>query len=136
MEAPRGGILSRLAEKALGWVVLGLLIALGVAIWQMGPDRRMAIWNATWRTALWIAIAATVPWITRFFVKRILEIGSNWAGVVLLAALTLVDAVAGLILLRGWPAGGWGWLAALAALALAGTYNYLVTEYLSEQTGG
>ena len=136
MEAPRGGILSRLAEKALGWVVLGLLIALGVALWQMGPARRMAIWSAVWRTAAWVVIAGGLPWVTRFFIKRILAVGSNWAGAVLLVALTAVDAVAGLILLRGWPAGGWGWLAALAALALAGTYNYLVSEYLSEEAGG
>lgn len=31
---------------------------------------------------------------------------------------------------------GWFWFACVAALALAGTYNYLVTEYLSDMAGG
>jgi hypothetical protein len=38
--------------------------------------------------------------------------------------------------MTGWPASFWGWGAALAALAVAGTYNYLVTEYLAEMSGG
>ena len=58
------------------------------------------------------------------------------AGVVLLGVLTLVDAIVGLILMQGWPRGGWSWLAALAALAVAGLYNYLVAEYLAEKAGG
>ena len=38
--------------------------------------------------------------------------------------------------LEVYPNGGWFWFACLAALSLAGTYNYLVTEYLSEMAGG
>jgi hypothetical protein len=135
MEAP-GGMLSRLVEKFIGWIILGLLIALGVAIWQMGPDRRAWIWNAAWRTGFWVAVTAALPWVSRLVIKRLLELGSNWAGCGLIAALTLVNAVVGLVLMQSWPHGGWGWLAALAALAIAGTYNYLVAEYLSEQAGG
>ena len=48
----------------------------------------------------------------------------------------LYDLIAGRLLMQGWPSGGWGWTLSLAALALAGAYNYLVTEYLAEQTGG
>ena len=81
-------------------------------------------------------IAAALPWSVRLFIRRILEIGSNWASLSLLAAFVLVDAVAGLLLLGGFPTGGWSWIAALAALAVAGTYSYLVAEYLSEQAGG
>ena len=136
MESPGGGILGRLSEKVLGWIVLGLLVLAGVALWRMGPEARSAIWNSIWRTAAWIGLAAALPWVTRLFVSRILAAGSNWAGVVLLAVLTVVDLVVGLILLGGMPSGGWGWTAALAALAVAGTYNYLVTEYLAEQAGG
>lgn len=136
METSGGGILGRLSEKVLGYIALGLIVLAGIALWQMGPEGRGAVWGAIWRTAVWLGIAAALPWITRLFVTRIVEIGSNWAGVALIASLTAVNLVAGLILMGGLPGGGWGWVAALAVLAVAGTYNYLVTEYLSEEAGG
>jgi hypothetical protein len=136
MENGGGGILGRLGEKILGWIALGLLLLLGFAIWQMEPATRWAIWNGIWRTIVWVLLAVAVPWGARPFVGRALKAGTNWAGAALIAVCVCVDAIIGLVLLRGWPAGGWGWLAALAALAVAGTYNYLVTEYLAEQAGG
>lgn len=135
MEDARGGLVGRLFEKTLGWVILGGLIAVGLAIYRMGPTGRAALWEGIWRTAAWLAFAAVLPWSGRLFIGRILEIGSNWAGVVLLAALLLLDVICGLILLGGLPSGGWSWVAALAALGVVGTYNFLVTEYLSEEYG-
>ena len=79
-----------------------------------------------------IAAARLVP----RFLRRVLEFGSNWAGFVLLALFLLVDIVVGLVLLQRWPSSGWGGVAGLAAVAIAGTYNFLVAEYLSEQAGG
>jgi len=133
-------MLGRVGERLLGWIgfliALGLVALLGVAIWRMGPDGRAALWAGIWRTALWLGIAAALPWVTRLLIRRLLEVGSNWAGVILLGCLTAADLVAGLVLMKGWPSGGWGWVASLAALAAAGTYNYLVTEYLAQQAGG
>ncbi len=129
-------MLSRLGEKVLGFIALGLLVGIGIAIWQMGPGGRAAVWAGIWKTIAWLALAAALPWIVRVFVTRLLAIGSNWAGIGVLAALVVVDLAAGLALLGGWPAGGWGWLASLAALAVAATYNFLVVEYLAEQYGG
>jgi FtsH-binding integral membrane protein len=136
MESPGGGILGRVAEKVLSLIGLALVVLCGVALYRMEPQTRQAIWEGIWRTVVWVVIATALPWVTRFFVSRILEVGSNWAGVILLAAFTLVDLLAGLILMKGWPSGGWGWTAALTALAVAGLYNYLVTEYLAQQAGG
>lgn len=225
METSGGGILGRVGEKVLGWIALALLILIGIAIWRMDPVLRTAIWQGLWRTIFWVIIAAALPWSARFFIRRILDVGSNWAGVGLLAALLAVDLGAGLLLLSGCDAtvearrlavvseaeeeasqedplpaaalpgtsagevvrdkladvaegaadaarhaaerlrgeqdvetgpvatdaaavpddaadeqrgghGGWFWFACAAALALAGTYNYLVTEYLSEMAGG
>jgi hypothetical protein len=136
MENPGGGILGRLAEKVLTLIALGLVVLCGVALYRMEPQTRQAIWEGIWRTIVWVVIAAGLPWITRLFIGRLLEVSSNWAGIALLAALTLADAVAGAILMPSWPGSGWGWTAALAALAVAGLYNYLVTEYLAEQAGG
>ena len=136
MEKPGGGILGRLAERVLSLIALALVVLCAVALYRMEPQTRQAIWAGIWRTVVWVVIAAALPWITRLFVARILEIGSNWAGVGLLVVLVLVDAVAGVVLMKGWPSGGWGWIAALAALAVAGLYNYLVAEYLSQQAGG
>lgn len=226
METPGGGILGRLGEKILGWVALALLILIAIAIWRMDPALRTAIWQGIWRTIFWVAIAAALPWSARFFIRRILDAGTNWADIGLLAVFAAVDLGAGLLLLSGCDAtveakrlavaseveggppqeesslpavppngdmagvvrdkladvaegaadvakkaaeqlrgdegggasgaetdaaaveaeaaedeaggghGGWFWFACLAALALAGTYNYLVTEYLSEMAGG
>jgi FtsH-binding integral membrane protein len=136
MESPRGGMLGRVLEKVLTLIALALVVLAGVAIYRMAPQTRQAIWAGIWRTVAWFVLAAGLPWVGKLFIGRLLEIGSNWAGVVLLSVLTLVDAMVGLILMRGWPSGGWSWLAALAALAVAGLYNYLVAEYLAEKAGG
>lgn len=133
-----GGFLSRIAERALTWIVLGLLVAVGIAIWRMSPQTRDAIWNGIWRTCAWFFIAAATPWAARFFIRRIQELSfdTHWAPFGLLAAMFLVDLAAGALLLTGWPSGFWGWFASLSALAVAMTYNYLVAEYLTEQFGG
>lgn len=99
MEGPRG-IAGRLVEKILGWVALGLLVALGFAIYKLGPEGRQMVWNGIWRTLVWVVIAAALPWSARFFMRRVLEFGSNWAGFVLLALFLLVDIVVGLVLLQ------------------------------------
>lgn len=130
----KGGLLSRLSERILGYVALAALVAGGIALYQAGPAGRAALWEAIWRTVAWFAIAAVLPWISQLFMRRLLEVGENWVGVVLIASLTLVNAVAGLLLIGGWPADGWAWLGALALLALAGTYNYFVCEYLAERS--
>lgn len=135
METTGGGILGRLGEKVIGWIALGLLIAIGIAIWRMGPEGRDAIWNGIWRTGMWVAIVAGLPWSAKLFIRRILEVGSNWAGVGLVGGLLAVDLIAALVL-GGLPGSFWGWVAGLGALAIAGTYNYLVTEYVSEMAGG
>ena len=222
MDRTGSGIFGRLGERVLGWVALGLLIMIGIAIWRMDPVVKTAIWQGIWRTVFWVLIVAALPWSSRFFMRRILEIGSNWAGVGVIAAFVLVDLVVGLVLMTGCEAsieakrqivaeatstdsetpeeaalpavpssadatdivrektadfvedladrirpadddastvapseqsaaadgqseadteqdgshGGWFWFACLAALAVAGTYNYLVTEYLAEMAGG
>ncbi len=135
MEVP-GGLLGRLGEKILSWIALGALIFLGIAIYQMPAETRAAIWSGIWRTLLWLGIAAAVPWSARLFIRRVLEAGTNWSGAALIAALTVADVIAGWVLLTDWPASGWGWLALFGALGLAGTYNYLVAEYLAETAGG
>jgi len=131
-----GGMLGRLAEKTLGWVILGLLVAAGIGIWQAGPEWRALMWSRIWRTAVWVVIVAAAPWSGRLYIRRVLAWGTNWGGVGLLAGLLAVDLVAAGLLMTGWPGSVWSWLAGLAVLALAGTYNYLVTEYLSETIGG
>lgn len=134
METP-GGILRRLGEKILSWIAMLALILLGIAVYQMPAETKAAIWSGVWRTLVWVGIAAVVPWSARLFIRRVLEAGTNWSGAALVAGLTLVDVIAGWALLTGWPASGWGWIALFSALGLAGTYNYLVAEYLAETAG-
>lgn len=135
MEGSRFGILGRLFEKVLTWVVLALLIGLGIVLYTLGASGRQALMDGLWKTCVWCVVAAALPWSFQLFISRILEIGANWAGLVVLAAFLLVDVVAGVWLLGGAPHGVWLWIATLAVLAMVGTYNLLVTEYLSEQAG-
>ena len=213
MESTGSGIFGRLGERVLGWIALGVLIAIVVGIFLMDPVARTSIWQGIWRSMFWVLIVATLPWAGRFFLRRILEMRTNWASVGLLAAFTVVDLGVGLVLMSGCdvtvaakqaviadeekadepalpknpptsltdaareaaaealtkmadtiapdeeadplaanaePGGeasdenaedersssGWFWFACLTALAVAGTYNYLVTEYLAEMAGG
>lgn len=136
METTGGGILGRLAERTLGWIILGVLILVGIAIWQAGPEWRAAMWSRIWRTVVWVAIVAALPWSARLYIRRVLDAGTNWAAVGLLAGLFAVDVAAALLLITAWPGSAWAWLAGLGMLGIAGTYNYLVTEYLSEMAGG
>lgn len=135
MEQPGSGILGRLGEKILGWIALGVLILIGVWIYWIGAAGRDELWNWIWRTALWLALVAAVPWTAKLFIQRILELSSNWAGAGVLAVFTALDVVVGALLVLRWPT-GWWWLATLALVGVAGVYNYLVTEYVSEQAGG
>jgi len=130
-----GGILSRLGERVLGWIALCVLILVGIAIYQMPADTKQAIWSGIWRTGAWLIFAAAAPWSTRLFIRRIVEARTNWAGVSLVAAVSVADLLAGVLLMTAWPAGVWSWAAALGALALATTYNYLVSDYLADTCG-
>lgn len=130
-----GGILGRLSEKVLGWIALAIVVLVGIAVYQMPADTKAAIWSGIWRSIVWVIIAAAVPWSATLFIRRILEISTNWAGIGLIAGLTLVDLIAGIVLMTAWPSGGWTWAAALGALAAAGTYNFLVSEYLADTAG-
>ena len=115
---------------------MSLLIFLGIAIYRMPAETRTAIWSGIWRSVVWVLIAAAVPWSAKLYIRQILDAGTNWAGAGLLVALTAVNLIAAGLLMTGWPGGLWSWLAALGALAVAATYNYLVTEYLAEMAGG
>ncbi|MBL8880149.1 MAG: hypothetical protein JNG88_13605 [Phycisphaerales bacterium] len=130
-----GGMLSRIAERLLSWVALGLVVLLGVAIYQMPGATKAAIWSAIWRAVVWGLIVVATPWGARLFIGRILLFSTNWAGVLLLAGMFLVDICAGFLLMTGWPDGGWAWFGVIASLALAGTYNFLVAEYLAQEYG-
>lgn len=130
------GMLGRLTEKVIGWVALALIVGLGIAIWQMPAESKAAVWSGVWRSAAWLGIAAVLPWSARFVIRRIIEIGSNWASFGLLVGFSAADVVAGVLLMTVWPGGGWAWFACVALLGVAGSYNYLVTEYLAEMNGG
>lgn len=130
-----GGLLSRVAERALGWVALGLVALGAIAVYQLSAETKAAIWSGAWRSTAWVVFAAAVPWSGWFVVRRLMTAGTNWAGAAWLAVLGLADVVLGLVLMSAWPSGGWGWLAVVGLLAVAATYNYLVTEYLADTSG-
>jgi hypothetical protein len=135
MEIPRG-ILGRLLDKIMTAVVALSVVGIGIALWQMGPDARATLWAGIWKTLAWVVFAAAAPWSSALIMRRLLSLGSNWAGVGLLAALILTDVLAGLWLLGGMPTGFWPWAVCLTALAAACAYNYLVSEYLAERSIG
>lgn len=139
LDNPSGGgtgILGRVAERVLSWVALALIVLLAIAVYQMPAATKAAIWSSIWRTVVWVLIAGAAPWLARLYIGQVLEFASNWAGALLLAGMFVIDICAGYILMTGWPSGGWAWFGIVAALALAGTYNFLVAEYLAQEYGG
>lgn len=130
-----GGMLSRLSEKVLGWIALGIVVLLGITIYQMPAETKAAIWSGAWRSTVWTLLAAATPWLGRFVVRRIVGMGTNWAGVALIGGFTLVQIVAGVLLMTAWPTGGWGWSLMIGAIALATIYNFLVADYLADTYG-
>lgn len=131
METP-GGILSRLSEKVLGWVALAVVVLIAIAIYQMPAATKSAIWSGLWRSTLWVALVAALPWLGRLVIRRLVQTGTNWAGVALIGGFTLAQALLGMLLMTSWPSGGWGWFVAIGALALATIYNFLVADYLAD----
>lgn len=132
MESPGLGMLGRVGEKVLGYIALALLVLGGIAIYQVPAETKGAIWSGVWRTAAWLVFSAVWPWVTWLFIRRIAELGTNLAGLVLVGGLLVGNLIVAALLMTGWPAGAWSWLLGLTLLALAGTYNYLVAEYLAE----
>ncbi len=130
-----GGFASRIAERVVSWLALALIVLAGVAVWQMGPEGRENVWNWIWRVTVWLVVIAALPWSATLLIERVLDAGSNWAAAALVAVYVLLSALIGVGLLTAWPASAWGWLAALAALGVGGTYNYLVLEYLAQRSG-
>ncbi len=135
METPGFGFLGRLSEKVLGYIALALVALGALAIYQIPGETKAAIWSGVWRSVVWGLFSAAWPWTSWFYIRRVAEAGTNWAGLTLIGGLTAGNLVAAALLMTGWPLGVWGWLASLTALGLAATYNYLVAEYLAE-TGG
>ena len=131
----RGGILSGAAERMLAWVGFALVLFAAFSIYNIPGETKQAIWDGIWRTIFWFVIVAAVPWSGKLFIKRILEIGENWVGLAMIAGFVFVDLLVGWFTLTGWPSSGWGWAALTAAVAIAVTYNYLVSQYLAEMAG-
>lgn len=132
----RRGILGGVTERVLAAVAFALVLFVAYWIYQIPASDKAFIWSVIWRSGMWVALAGVAPWSVKFFIKVLLEQGTNWAGVAAIAGLTFIDIVIGFFLLTGWPASGWTWFAILAALGIMTTYNYLVTEYLAEMAGG
>jgi hypothetical protein len=130
------GFVSRVAERVVSFIALGLVVAAGIGLWQMGPEAREAWWGAIWRTLVWLGVAAALPWLAQLFIGRLLEVGENWVGIGLLGGLLAVEVLFGVLLLTAWPTSVWAWLAAIALLGVATAYNYLVAEYLAQRAGG
>jgi len=135
MEVKSPGMLGRLSEKVIGWIALAGLILGAVAVYQMPGETKGAIWSGVWRSVAWVVVAAALPWTSWLFIGRIAHAGTNWAGIALIAAFVVADIVAAMLLMTGWPPTGWAWAGGIAILTVAGSYNYLVAEYLAERSG-
>ena len=131
----RRGILGGVAERVLSGVAFVVVIAIAWSIYQMPAASKAAILGGIWYTVLWSLIAGALPWSAKLFITRILESGNNWVGVALIGGFTLFDCLLGMFFVGGLPSGGWLWFVACGAIAVVGTYNYLVTEYLADMAG-
>ncbi len=118
-----------------GRVFTVVLILAGGALvlwyWRLPDEARSALWTTIGHGALWLAIAAALPWSVFWLVPAVVRVESNVVSALFVLALWLVDIGVGL-----WFAGGsfpnaWAWGVAVLGFLCAGVYNLLVCDFLA-----
>jgi hypothetical protein len=120
-----------------GKIVAGLMamgvVLVGISWWQADPATRSAVIDGIGRVLGWTFAVVAVPWALFAFVGWVARKKSNAAGMALVGAITVIEAVA-LLWLFGWSMpGNAAWSLAVAGVLLAGVYNVFACDFIAEK---
>jgi len=92
---------------------------------------RIRAGNAFVRFLLWLGAVAILPWATMFLIRWAASLENNAVAAGVLGVYTVLAASAAWVLLGMNLEGFWTWTLFLAALTVAGLYNFIVCERVS-----
>src|ERR1051325_11271388 len=115
-------LLKTVTGKVVGGAVSLGVVAAGISWWQMDPSTRQMLVSGTGKIFSWLGVVALVPWATFFVTTAVAKMDSNLAGGILVAAITIVEAIL-LAYLFDWRlSGATAWTFFAAAALFAGVY--------------
>jgi len=126
-----------LAKYLGGKVVTALLIvaaALTCFYFYKHPERLEDLWQITRGSLLWLGFVAVLPWALFFVPGRIIKTESNAAAAAMLVGYLVLDIVVALWLADWSFEGTLTWGVVVLGFMLAAVYNFLVCDFLAEQT--
>src|SRR5262245_6311392 len=128
----------RLAQYVGGRILTALLVvAVGLSgFWfYQHPEHIQTLWLVIRGCLLWIGFVLILPWSLFFLPRVAARSETNLAAAALLIVYLLIDALVALHL-AGWSISGALHGAVLVlGFMMAGLYNYLVCDFLAEQSG-
>lgn len=125
--------LKTVAGKVVGGIIGLVVVIAGISWFTMDGATKDMLLGGTGRILSWLGVVAIVPWAGFFLVKLAAKRDTNLAGVVLVAGLTLAEAV-----LLGWLF-SWSlpnttaWVFCVLGVLLAGAYNTLACDWIAEK---
>lgn len=126
--------LLKLSVGRLASAIAALAVIVGgISWWQMEPATRALIIDTVGRCVGWMLAVVAIPWVSFPLITWVAKKDSNAAGVMLVGAITLLEAVA-LFWLFGFSLpGAAAWALAIAAILLAAVYNVLACDWIAEK---
>jgi hypothetical protein len=126
-------LLKTVTGKVVGGMVALAVVTAGISWWRMDAATKHMLLAATGRIVSWAGIVLLVPWVTFFIVGWVAKFQSNFAGGVLVAVYTLLEAC-----FLGWSfhwslPGATAWTFFAVGTLLAAGYNLLVCDWLAEK---
>jgi hypothetical protein len=125
--------LKTVGGKVASGIVMLAVGAAALAWFETDAAVRHAILSAIGRVIAWSALVLVLPWAGFAVIGRVGQIGSNFAGAMLVSTLTATEGVA-LAWGFNWSITGMAWWTMfLAAIATAGVYNLFTCDWIAEQ---
>ena len=125
--------LKSITGKLLTGVIALVVIAGAISWWRMDEATRSAVLSGSGKIAAWIGVVLFMPWANFLLIARVARMQSNTAGGVLVAAMSLIEAL-GLMWLFGWSIhGGTAWTFFLLGVLFAAVYNLFSCDWIAEK---
>lgn len=121
--------------KYVGGKVITAILVFAVAAggyWcYTHPEQLQTLGTVMKYVLVWLGLVIVLPWASFFVTGWAVKQDSNLAGGLLLAGLTLVDALFALYLADWSIHGALTWMVVLLGLLSAGVYNFLVCDFVA-----